>query len=284
MNTWTSPQLGVRFDMTEGELQLFGPDGRRFLPYQALAEEHDRLARERDQIAHDRDQIAHELDAARAGRPKWLPSYARWGSSRHRLRCERRILRSSHRRLPPMRPSVGNRALGLHDRQFVERFEPVVGQRVVVHEKVRAADEKGPGAGDVEVIERLDGVRADASDPDYAGEGAEGVARLELTGLGPAEVSSPEPVIDAAHDGLAVGEQDPQGLGRRVAVEVHDGLEAQAPGCRILAEDLIADLDGFDRAGAAQGADRSTRGEAGPDGVGQICATMSSVNVGLGDA
>jgi hypothetical protein len=92
----------------------------------------------------------------------------------------------------------------LHHRQCVERLEPVFGQRIVVDEEVRAADEEGAGAGDVEVIERLDRVGLDAIDPDDAGEGAEGVAGLEFSGLGPAEVSTPEPVIDAAYDVLAV--------------------------------------------------------------------------------
>ena len=79
------------------------------------------------------------------------------------------------------------------------------------------------------------------------------IARLEFSGLGPAEVRSPEPVIDAAHDGLAVGERQPQGLGGRVAMHEHDGLEAQGPGCRILADDLVADLDRFDRARCRRG-------------------------------
>jgi hypothetical protein len=72
MTGWISPTLGVRFDMTGSELRLFGPDGRRFLTYQELAEERDHLARERDEIAHksgqiaqERDQIAQERDAER---------------------------------------------------------------------------------------------------------------------------------------------------------------------------------------------------------------------------
>jgi Uma2 family endonuclease len=62
LDNWISPRLGVRFDMSGSELTLYGPDGRRFLTYQELAEEHDRLAHDRDQIARDRDQIAQERD------------------------------------------------------------------------------------------------------------------------------------------------------------------------------------------------------------------------------
>ena len=62
LDNWISPRLRVRFDMTGSELVIYGPDGRRFLTYQELAQEHDRLAGERDQIAHERDQVAHERD------------------------------------------------------------------------------------------------------------------------------------------------------------------------------------------------------------------------------
>jgi Uma2 family endonuclease len=62
MNNWTSPALGVRFDVTEGELKLLEPDGRRFLSYQELAEERDAIAHERDAIAHERDEVARERD------------------------------------------------------------------------------------------------------------------------------------------------------------------------------------------------------------------------------
>jgi Uma2 family endonuclease len=65
MKDWTSPNLGVRFDMTGVELRLFGPDGRRFLTFQELADERDRLARERDDLAHERDNLARDRDAER---------------------------------------------------------------------------------------------------------------------------------------------------------------------------------------------------------------------------
>jgi Uma2 family endonuclease len=65
MDGWISPRLGVRFDLSGSELAIFGPDGRRFLTYQELAELNDQTAHERDQIANERDQIANERDAAR---------------------------------------------------------------------------------------------------------------------------------------------------------------------------------------------------------------------------
>ena len=61
--------------------------------------------------------------------------------------------------------------------QRVERHEPVIGQRIVVDQEFTLADEKGPGSGDVEVIERLDGVGPDAVDPDDAAESGGGYRR-----------------------------------------------------------------------------------------------------------
>jgi Uma2 family endonuclease len=58
MNGWTSPLLGIRFVLAPTTLEIYGPDGRRFLTYLELVEQ-------RDQIAHERDQIAHERDAER---------------------------------------------------------------------------------------------------------------------------------------------------------------------------------------------------------------------------
>jgi Uma2 family endonuclease len=46
---WTSPRLGVRFDLSSGDLQVFGPDGRPFATYVELVEQREceRLRAER---------------------------------------------------------------------------------------------------------------------------------------------------------------------------------------------------------------------------------------------
>jgi len=38
MNGWTSPLLGVRFELSSGELKFIGPDGRPFATYVELVE------------------------------------------------------------------------------------------------------------------------------------------------------------------------------------------------------------------------------------------------------
>ena len=60
---WVSPLMAVRFDMSQGELQLFDAAGRRFLTYAELAQERDQIAQERDQIAQERDELLAKLKA-----------------------------------------------------------------------------------------------------------------------------------------------------------------------------------------------------------------------------
>lgn len=38
MEGWVSPTLGVRFELSESELQIYRPDGQRFLTYLELAQ------------------------------------------------------------------------------------------------------------------------------------------------------------------------------------------------------------------------------------------------------
>ena len=59
MNGWTSPRLGMRFSIADGELVLTGPDGKRFATYVELAVQRDNLAQQRDR---ERDR-AERLEA-----------------------------------------------------------------------------------------------------------------------------------------------------------------------------------------------------------------------------
>ena len=65
MSGWVSPRLGVRFDISSGELQVFRPDGRRLPTYVELAEQSDvalraaELERRRADEAHARADEAH---------------------------------------------------------------------------------------------------------------------------------------------------------------------------------------------------------------------------------
>jgi Uma2 family endonuclease len=70
MHGWVSPRLGIRFDTSGEELQLFRPDGRRFATYLELAAQRDeeRQAREQAQHRADQERKAREEAEQRAER------------------------------------------------------------------------------------------------------------------------------------------------------------------------------------------------------------------------
>jgi Uma2 family endonuclease len=51
MSGWVSPRLKVRFELVAGELQLFGPDNRRFATYVELAQQREQEKQRADQLA-----------------------------------------------------------------------------------------------------------------------------------------------------------------------------------------------------------------------------------------
>jgi len=53
MQGFVSPRLGVRFELVEGKLQLFGPDNRPFATYVELTEQRDRERQRADRLAEE---------------------------------------------------------------------------------------------------------------------------------------------------------------------------------------------------------------------------------------
>src|SRR5262249_51170612 len=49
MQGWVSPRLGIRFELVDGELRIYGPDGRPFASYVELAAQRDQQEREKNQ-------------------------------------------------------------------------------------------------------------------------------------------------------------------------------------------------------------------------------------------
>ena len=41
MAGWVSPHLGIRFELASGELEIYRPDGQKFLTYVELASERE---------------------------------------------------------------------------------------------------------------------------------------------------------------------------------------------------------------------------------------------------
>jgi Uma2 family endonuclease len=60
---WTSPRLGVRFDLSSGDLQVFGPDGRPFATYVELVEQRDCERQQAQQERQRAERLAAQLRA-----------------------------------------------------------------------------------------------------------------------------------------------------------------------------------------------------------------------------
>jgi Uma2 family endonuclease len=63
MNGWISPRLQVRFELVDGELQLYGPDGTRFATYVELALERDKEQQRAEQERQRAERLAAQLRA-----------------------------------------------------------------------------------------------------------------------------------------------------------------------------------------------------------------------------
>jgi Uma2 family endonuclease len=79
MEGWVSPSLGIRFSKLNGELEIFYPDGRRFLTSLELnrravmaEEERDRFEEERDLVTQERDQFAQRAIEAEQERDRLM--------------------------------------------------------------------------------------------------------------------------------------------------------------------------------------------------------------------
>lgn len=68
MNGWISPRLKVRFELVDGALKLFGPDGRPFTTYVELARqaEQERLRAEQEQQRADKERQRADKERQRA--------------------------------------------------------------------------------------------------------------------------------------------------------------------------------------------------------------------------
>jgi Uma2 family endonuclease len=63
MQGWVSPRLQVRFELENGELALYGPDGRKFATYAELAAQRDREQREKEEAQRRAERLAAQLRA-----------------------------------------------------------------------------------------------------------------------------------------------------------------------------------------------------------------------------
>jgi len=58
LDQWVSPQLGIRFDLSSEELQIYRPDGTRFFSYTEVSQ----LLEERQQQLEQEQQRAEAME------------------------------------------------------------------------------------------------------------------------------------------------------------------------------------------------------------------------------
>jgi Uma2 family endonuclease len=61
---WTSPRLGIRFDLTEGEMKIYYPDGRLFKTFEEVVNDLEQAEKQRNQAALERDQARQQAKDA----------------------------------------------------------------------------------------------------------------------------------------------------------------------------------------------------------------------------
>ena len=66
MMSWISPRLGIRFELSEGELVIYRPDGERFATYVELAQRLEQERQEKEQERQRAEQAEAQLQALRA--------------------------------------------------------------------------------------------------------------------------------------------------------------------------------------------------------------------------
>ncbi|HZG39357.1 MAG TPA: Uma2 family endonuclease [Nodosilinea sp.] len=65
MNGWVSPRLQIRFQMTDGGLEIYRPDGQRFLTYSELGQQLEQARQQTDQERERADQERERADQER---------------------------------------------------------------------------------------------------------------------------------------------------------------------------------------------------------------------------
>ncbi len=83
LHNWVSPRLRIHFDMSESELIIRGPDGRRFLTFQELIDRQERESQRAEQAerqameAHQQTRLAQQQAELLKGRAERLAARLR---------------------------------------------------------------------------------------------------------------------------------------------------------------------------------------------------------------
>ena len=91
MSNWTSPSLGIRFDMSQGELRIYGPDGQLFATYQeaVTARDQERKEKEKERAAKESERAAKESERAAKESERAAKEVERAAKEKQRERADR---------------------------------------------------------------------------------------------------------------------------------------------------------------------------------------------------
>ncbi len=64
--TWISPKLAIRFEMGGDVLQVYGPDGTRFVTYVELMRQREQEQREKEAVEREKEAVEREKEAAQS--------------------------------------------------------------------------------------------------------------------------------------------------------------------------------------------------------------------------
>ncbi len=92
MHGWISPRLKVRFELVNGELVLYGPDGRRFLTYREIAADRDQERQEKEEARRQAEQARQQAEQARRQAEQAQQQAAEQAQRADRLAAQMRAL------------------------------------------------------------------------------------------------------------------------------------------------------------------------------------------------
>jgi cell shape-determining protein MreC len=61
---WVSPRLGIRFELSQGELEIYRPDGEKFVSYVELAKQKELVQQELEQEKQRAEQEKQRAEQA----------------------------------------------------------------------------------------------------------------------------------------------------------------------------------------------------------------------------
>ncbi|KAF0217752.1 MAG: hypothetical protein FD167_5139, partial [bacterium] len=90
MNGWTSPRLGIKFEIKQGEIQLYQPDGTAFRDYLEIAKdlETQQLLTWKERARAEQEKMRAEQEKMRAEQEKMRAEQEKMRAEQEKIRAE----------------------------------------------------------------------------------------------------------------------------------------------------------------------------------------------------